>query len=242
MRYPQLRMLLYYIIGLLTMGLSAWLMSGTFPIGPALVRIHWFVALIPSIMLSILSTLICFAAEGFIGSYWLSFKMRHKLYRVSYLLNAIASGLAVGAFLAEKGMLPTTDLLLALMPAAALGILLCIVFFMPGKSWHKFSSIIFLLLAVALVIAGIVVWIRTSALAGCTVVFSGLFFLLFPAGVHYATRNPKEWYRYLCYTGFGAFLIIIAAVVIILSEGDILDNLDFDFSLGEGRSKKKRRK
>lgn len=238
MKFPQIRMLLYYLIGLAVMGVTAWLMSGAFPVGPALVSIHWFVALLPAILLSILAGVIFFKTpDGDLEHIEHSFRNR-CLYRVCYLLNAAASGLAVGVLLSKQGVALTPDLYAALIPALVLGVALCILYFIPGKIWHKIICILFVVLSVALIIAGFVYWIKISAPMGCVAVFSGLFFLLFPVGTYLAAEHSDPWYCYLAITGFGAFVVILLVVIFILSEGEILDGLDLDLNFGGGKSKK----
>lgn len=237
MRKPQLKMLICYMTGLLILGLSAWLTSGLLSTSAAWLEDCWFWALIPSLFVLAMALLFLAAAEGSVFQYWFGFKARRGFFHISYLLNAAASGYAVGVLMAEKGMLPTNELFLALLPAAALGLLLAVAFLIPGRLWHKTAGIAFLVLAIALIGCGIYTWIRLSPLAGCAAVFSGLYFLLFPVGIQFALKNPQEWYRYLSYTGFGAFLIIIGAAIVILSEGEALEGLDID--IGWGSRKKK---
>ena len=96
---------------------------------------------------------------------------------------------------------------------------------------------IFLMLTLALLGLGIFVWIRHSVLHGSTLVFSSLFFLPFPIGCSSAQEKPERKYRYLSFTGFGAFIVIALVAAIIMSGGEILDGLDFGG--GEGKAKKK---
>ena len=227
MKRPSFRMVFCYIVGLFIMGLSSWLIASTSFIGPALVRIHWLVALLPAIFISLLALLVCLAAEGVILHYYLSFPVRHCLSWVSYLLNAIASGFAVGALMADKGILPNTTLLLCLLPTACLAVLLLLIDQFPNISHHKTTSILFCALDIALILLGIWAWVCDYVLVGCTTFFSALFFLLFPIGIRNAIKKPSEWHRYLSHTGFGAFILILLAVILILSDGEALDSLDF---------------
>lgn len=242
MRISKLRMLLYYLLGLFIMGVTAWLISAVFPLGALLRRVHWFFALLPAILVCVVAIVLCCRAADEDHAHAVSGSTRRMLYRVCYLLNATASGLAVGVVLAQKQFSLSDDLLLALIPAVLLGLGLYLLMLIPHQIWRKVVAIVFVLLAVVLVAGGIGLWITESAVQGCTVVFSGLFFLLFPVGTYHAAKHPDQWLRYLAYTGFGAFAVIFLAVMFILSEGEILDGLDFDFDFGGRGSKKKRTK
>lgn len=242
MRMTKLRMLLYYLLGLFIMGLTAWLISVVIPLGALLRKVHWFFALLPAILVCVAALVLCCRAADEGPERMVSDSTRRILYRVCYLLNATASGLAVGVLLVEKQISLSDDILVALMPAVLLGLGLYLLMLIPHRIWRKIVAIVFVLLAVVLVVGGIGLWIDESAAQGCPVVFSGLFFLLFPAGTYYAAKHPDHWLRYLAYTGFGAFAVILFVVIFILSEGEILDGLDFDLGSGGGSSKKKQPK
>ena len=76
---------------------------------------------------------------------------------------------------------------------------------------------------------------------GCCFLFSGLFILPFPLAVATLQEDSRQRFRYLSFSGFGTFALVIIVAAFILSDGDILDGLDgFDFSdIGSGKKKGK---
>lgn len=225
MKNPTYPMPICYSIGLLLMGAVAWLVSAMIQELPGLQGLHWFVLLIPAVILAICAL---------IAVPW------SKL--LSYGLNAVSSGLAVGVLMGVKGILPAIPLVQGLLPALVLGILFWILLAVIDH-WPGIQTLIYVLLSVALLILGIVVWTRHVPLIGCAMVFSALFLLPFCIAVNAAMDNPKEMFSYLAASGFGAFLVIFIVVIIVLSEGEglegLFDGLDFGGG-GEGIGRRKR--
>lgn len=224
MKNPTYPMPICYSIGLLLMGAAAWLVSAMLQTVPTLAGLHWGVLLIPAGMLSVCAL---------IAVPW------SKL--LSYGLNAIGSGLAVGVLMGVKGILPAIPLVQGMLPALVIGIL-CWVILAAIDYWPGILTLIFVLLSVALLIFGIVIWTRHVPLIGCAMVFSALFLVPYPIALNAAMDNPKEMFSYLSLSGFGAFVLIIIAVLFVLTEGEILDGLDggFDGIGGEGIGRRKR--
>lgn len=224
MKNPTYPMPIFYSLGLALMGAVAWLVSILLQEVPVLADLHWAVLLIPAGIFSVCAL---------IAVPW------SKL--LSYGLNAIGSGWAVGVLMGVKAILPTTTLLVALLPALAIGIL-CWIILAAIDYWPGILTLLFVLLSVALLIFGIVIWVRHTPLVGCTMVFSALFLLPYCIAVNAAMDHPKEMLSYLCISGFGAFIVILIAVLIVLSEGDGMDGLfdGLDISGGEGISRRKR--
>jgi hypothetical protein len=77
---------------------------------------------------------------------------------------------------------------------------------------------------------------------GCVLLFSALFLLPLPIGIAKAVDWPPDRFRYLSFAGFGAFFLILLVAAIVLSEGEILDGLDFDIGGGESAGTKKKNK
>lgn len=232
MKNPQKNMLLCYLVGLVTMALFPWLVSAILPMLPSLSQAHWAVQLIPAVVLTL----------GAMTAHLLSRKKNNRAYLLSYFTNAVASGWAIGVLMGANEILPAPELVLALLPAAALGFLTILLVGRPKSRLRTVLSTFAVIAAVCLFIGGIVVWNLLSPLMGCVLLFSALFFLPLPIGIAKAIDWPPDTFRYLSFTGFGAFFLILLAAAIILSEGEILDGLDFDFSGGTGKGKKKRTK
>lgn len=235
MKNAQTKMLLCFLGGLLLMVLTAWLLAGPIALGEAPVGMLLAVGVL------ILAVVVQLLAQGTIFKELLCFQAKRRLFYASYFLNAVASGCAVGSVLIGKDIAIGLELHLAILPAAALGLLLWGLYFIPGDGLHKAFSIIFVVLAVGLCAAAVWVWICISATVGCMALFGGLYFLLLPVGMLYAARNPGDWSRYLSYTGFGTFAVVFFAALLILSDGDFLDILDFGGGEGGTRKKKPRK-
>ncbi|MBQ7416396.1 MAG: hypothetical protein IJW14_05125 [Oscillospiraceae bacterium] len=226
MNKPQLKIFPCYLIGLLIMAVSAWAISLLYSQVTFLSRLHWIVQLLPPLALMIAALIVHPVSKGRTGGYLFS-----------YFLNATASGWAIGVLLGEAAIIPPPQVLAAMVPAAALGLILMLFSRNSSKAWRIATIVTFSVLGLALIGGGIYVWCVHCPLAGCAFVFSGLFYLPLPFCYGKALSNPDEMYRYLSYTGFGAFILIFLVVMFILSEGEILDGLDFDFG-GEGGKKK----
>ena len=225
MKHPQFKMLLYFLCGLLVMALTAWLLAGPLALG------HATAGILLAVVFLVAAIFMEFAAQGIILKESFSFPAKRRLNRVSYLLNAVASGCAVGSVLMDKQIAVNEELFLALLPAAVLAILFSLLA-------DKTFSIVFTALAIALCVGAICFWIFVSATMGCMALFGGLYLLLFPIGLRHAVRAPKEWSRYLSYTGFGAFFVVFIAALLILSDGEALDGVDLDFGFSS-RNKKR---
>lgn len=232
MKHPQFKMLLYFLCGLLIMVLTAWLLAGPLALGNATIGMLLAVGFL------ILAFVTELAAEGSIFQESFNFPAKRRLSRASYLLNAVASGCAVGGVLMDKQIAASPNLFLAILPAAALALLFSFLYCFPGEGLRKAFCVTFLVLTVSLCVGAICLWIFVSTTMGCMALFSGLYLLLFPIGLRHAVRAPKEWSRYLSYTGFGAFFMVFIAALLILSDGEALDGVDLDF--GHSSRKKKR--
>ena len=231
MKQPQSKMLSCYLIGLLIMAVSAWLVSALQPQMPEFAAADWPAQLLPTAGIMLAA----------VAAHLLARKKANWAYLFSYFANAVASGWTIGVLMGAKQILPTTGLFLALLPAALLGIFAALLFGLPDTKRTAVISTIFVILAVLLFLGGIAVWVWLAPLTGCVFVFSALFLLPFPLGIGAALNQPQGTYRCLSFTGFGAFFLILFVVIVILSEGDFLDGLDFDFGGGSGSSKKKKR-
>ena len=232
MKHPQFKMLLYFLCGLLIMALTAWLLAGPIALRSATA------GMLLAIVFLIAAIVVVFTAEGSILRESFSFPAKRRLYRVSYFLNAVASGCAVGSVLIHKQIAVGAELFLALLPAAVLALLLSLLCSFAPSGLPKALSIVFTVLAVALCVGAICFWIFVSATIGCMALFSSLYLLLFPSGLRNAVRTPKDWSRYLSYTGFGAFFAVFIAALLILSDGEALDGVDLDFGFGSRKKKR----
>lgn len=231
MKKVPYQMLPFYVAGVLMMGISAYSVSLLFDAVPQLADLHWLVQLIPALLFML----------GALAAHLLS-KRKAWAYILGYALNAIGSGWTIGVLMGVREILPTQGLFLVLLPAIVLGVVYCVLVGILDGEKTTTVSLVFVILSVVLLLAGIAVWIWLFPLMGCAFVFSALFLLPFPIGVGVAMGEPQEMFRYLSFTGFGAFILILLVAVFILSEGELLEGLDgIDFGGGK-KAKAKRAK
>lgn len=222
MNKTPLKMLPRYLLGLLTVALSARLVAAVFLATPALKNAHWLLQLLPALVYMGIALAAHLLAKG-----------RKWLYIFSYLINAFASGCAVGAVLGDASLLPDAYLLIALLPAAAIGAAASWLLTSSRRFARRLATIGGTVGALALVGVGIYFWDYRDALIGCALVFSGLFLLPFPMGCKAMLSEHNDLYRYLSFTGFGAFIAIAFGAAVILTDGEALEGLDgFDFGGG----------
>ena len=231
MKNPTYPMPIFYSLGLFLMGATAWLVSAMLQKTPALAGLHWIALLIPAVLCSLCALIVTVCA-----------KKRTAPLLLSYGLNAIGSGWTVGVLMSVKGILPTATLAYGLLPALAVGIL-CWIVLAAVDYWPGILTLFFVLLSLALLILGILIWNRHVPLMGCAMVFSALFLLPYCIAVNAALDNPGEQFSYLSISGFGAFIVILVVVIAVLSDGDgleaLFDGLDV-VGGGEGIGRKKR--
>ncbi len=214
-----------YLAGLLVLALAAYFVSLGYAWLPRCAELAWYVQLLPSVCLMGCAAAAHCRAGGNPGGYLLS-----------YFLNAAASGWAIGALLGAGAVLPPAQLLAALLPAAVLGFPNCLYPALRSRRAQRVLAGLLFILGLILTGFGVYVWIFRHALVGCTLVFGGLFFLPFPIGCTFAAEKPQQAMRCLSFSGFGACFLIVLVVALILSEGELLDGLDFG---GEGRRKRR---
>lgn len=211
-----LKMLPRYLLGLVILAVSSRLVAQVFLAYSALRNAHWFLQILPALLCMVGALIVHCLAKG-----------RKGLYIFSYLINAFASGCAVGAVLGKAALCPSAGFLEAMLPAAVIGTLVCLLLTIPKPFLRRFVCIGGVVSALAVIGTGIYFWACRDTLTGCALVFSGLFLIPFPVGCNAMLGNWLQRYRYLSFTGFGAFIAIAFIAALCLSEGEILDGLDF---------------
>lgn len=216
-------------LGLAVFGVFARLIAEAYPQISWLKDAYWLVHLVLPLVLMGSALALHLTAKG-----------RTAMHLVSYLFNAIGAGCLVGAIYGLRDYIPTAELLPGLIPAAALCAVACLIPLLPNEFWKELVSLALPVLAIGLVIAGIFVWGFRSMPFGCAFLFSGLFVLPFPRSVFHADEEWSDRFRYLSYSGFGAFALVSIVAAFILSDGEILDGLDgIDFGDIGGSGNKK---
>lgn len=212
-----------YLLGLGLMTVAVWL------IVPVLEVSHWGVGFLGA-------TLLCLFA---VMCHWAA-KKNPAPYITGYYLNAVGSGCVIAVLYAHMAWdISIFQLLSGLIPAVVLGLLLNCGHLIKGRLWQKIWRITILILSVAVLVFSVVVWAKWNRVLGSYCFFSTvclLFFLM--ASVAVQNRSWETW-RYFSFSGFWAFAVIAVVVVFILSEGEIVDGLDFgDVDFGKKKKKK----
>lgn len=225
MKNETMKLFPAYLCGLALMAAVTWLLT------PLVADLHWIWVILSALLLC-LGAVVCHVKS----------KHRTALYIIGYLLNAIGSGVAAATLYAQmEWSAEIMTPLPALAPAAVMGLLLCLGYFGQGKLWRKIWGLGMLLLALALIVLSVIVWINWQPVVGSMGFFSSICLLFFMMACLGTLDASREKWRYLSFSGFWAFAVIAVVVVLILSEGEILDGLDFDFSGGGESGKTKKR-
>lgn len=213
-----------YLMGLVLMTATVWLLA------PVAGAVHWAWGVLGALVLCPLAVL-CHATA----------KKRTAPYITGYFMNAVGSGCAIAILYAQMAWDVSIHLLtVGLIPVAVLGLLLCLGQLMCGKLWHKIWGVMILLLSVSVLILSVVVWVKWNRVVGSYCFFGSICLLFFLMACMFALDRDAGKWRYLSFSGFWAFAVIAVVVVVILSEGDILDGLDFgDISFKKKKKVKK---
>ncbi len=164
---------------------------------------------------------------------------KHPLgHLLSYLLTAVGNGFSASAYYLSRPLrLGFPEMLLACIPAAGILFLVYLMLQVYVKSKRVTLTVAFLL-DIALMAIAIVLWITDG-----TLIFSFAFFAALIASFYLAVfgitvgHEERSVLRDVSFGGFGSFIILTVVVIFIITEGDVLDGADLDFS----HSKKKKK-
>lgn len=194
-----------FLLGLLVMWATCCGVMVLLTATPSLLDVHWGIWLAVTLLFPFLALVA-------------HLKAAHVpvLYLLSYFLNAVGSGFTFGIVMSYLLEEPTgAELLLALglsmLPALAAMLILCLVYSVFRRD--QVTAIVFTILGVVAVFAGLVK-------LGPGAFFSLLFFLPMPLGCAKSLGKPWNVDRYLSISGFGAYLIVMLAGIMILTEAE----------------------
>jgi len=162
------------------------------------------------------------------------------LYVFSFLVNFIGCGFSVSAYYLTKGLsVNILELIIAAIPSVAILTLIYLMLQAHSKT-KKVTLSTAAIINFALLIVAVVYWVKT----GETFFSFGFFCLLvslFSVCVFGVTVNHDERpvLRDISYGSFGSFVILTVVVIVILSEGDVLEIGDLGI---DGGSRKKKGK
>ncbi len=160
-------------------------------------------------------------------------------YFCAFIINSIANGFTISALKFLHNGSNIYIMLLAAIPSAAILFLVYLMLQIFNKTKAVTVTVACIINAI-LITSLIVLIIRYGDFIFKYGVFCSLISWCY-LGVFGVTINHSERpvFRDLSFGSFGTFVILIVVVIFILSEGEILDGLDFDFGGGNGKHKKK---
>lgn len=163
-------------------------------------------------------------------------------YLISFLVNSVANGFSVSAYYLVKGIdIDLGSMIFAIIPAVAVLFIVYLMLQIWGKTKRVTVSVA-VVVNVILIVAEIVLWIKNGSVPFSFGFFS-LMISMFYLGVFGITINHDERavLRDVSFGSFGSFIILTVVVIVILSEGDILEGLDFAGD-GDNSGRKKKHK
>lgn len=200
------------------------------------------------ILSSLLATQICQKWHGFAAGIAMMIlaipfhckgKKLQWCYLASFLINSIASGFLVSAYyIKNEILLDIHHLLIGAIPAAAV-VFLVFLMLQGFNKTKKITIIVAVIINAILTISATVFWIKSGDMIFSFAFFCSLvsFFFLCVFGIT-VNHDERSLLRDISFGSFGSFIIISVVVAFILSDGEILDGIDF----GGGGSNKRRKK
>lgn len=161
-------------------------------------------------------------------------------YLTSFIINSIASGLVVSAYyLNNETTLDLYRLLMGAIPACAILFLVYLMLQCFQKT-KKVTLIVAAIINAVLTVAATVLWIIHGNIVFSFGFFCSLisFFYLCVFGIS-INHDERSVFRDISFGSFGSFIILCVVVIFLISEGDILDGIDFS---GDGSSKRRKKK
>ena len=161
-------------------------------------------------------------------------------YIFSFLFNFIGCGFSVSAYYLTKELpINFFTLVIAAIPAGVILIFIYLMLQTFSKTKKATLSMVTILNFVLLVVA-VIYWIKTDELFFSFGFFSLLIPLFFICVFGVAiNHDERPVLRDISYGSFGAFVMLTVVVLVILSEGDVLEI--GDLSIGRNKKKVKKR-
>lgn len=151
-------------------------------------------------------------------------KKKTIYYFITYLINSIAVGLSISTHYHVKEIIPS-DKQFLIVSLISFGIILITSLLTLPKVIKPFAKLIVSLEILALFITSIVLWINNDP------TFYSLLFYYLNITYFYmvctitASSNIKQLFRKISIVSFSVFIIISIIVIIIISEGEVLEGL-----------------
>ena len=162
------------------------------------------------------------------------------LHVVSYLMNSIAVGFSISSFyIYIEQIIEFSDYI----TVSVIGILATVVLFSAtshkaSKAYKKGMIIVFI---IASFILTLVLWF-THHQPIYSLLFFYMIILNFYIGFSLVEANHiKDWLKHNSLASFGYFMVVSTLILIVISEGQILEGLDGLGYIGSGKQKDQQR-
>ena len=206
MRLKHWKLLPCFLLGLVAMQTVGWGVAVAFGTFAGLRKLHWAIWLILSLAFPILALLVLGRAKDGRVPRW---------YAVSYLVSALGAGYAYGICLAFLEVpLTLGDMLISTALPALMAVVMCLTYTLWRRT--RFIAIGFTVLTAAAIIGCLVFGEGKGMLA-----LGGIFGLLFFASMPVTCGKVlcgEDWREQMAFSGFGAYLIVVLGVIVLLLE------------------------
>ena len=206
MRTKHWRLLPCFLLGIIAMQTVGWGVAVAFGTFAGLRKLHWAIWLILSLAFPILALLVLGRAKDGRVPRW---------YAVSYLFSVLGAGCAYGICLAFLEVpLTLGDMLISTALPALVAVVMCLTYTLWRRT--RFIAVAFTLLTIAAIFFGLIFGEGRGMLA-----LGGIFGLLFFASMPVTCGKVlcgEDWREQMAFSGFGAYLIVVLGVIVLLLE------------------------
>ncbi len=206
MRLKHWKLLPCFLLGIIAMQTVGWGVAVAFGAFAGLRKLHWAIWLILSLAFPILALLVLGRAKDGRAPRW---------YAVSYLVSALGAGYAYGICLAFLEVpLTLGDMLISTALPTLMAVVMCLTYTLWRRT--RWIAIGFTILTVAAIFCCLIFGEGKGMLA-----LGGIFGLLFFASMPVTCGKVlcgEDWREQMAFSGFGAYLIVVLGVIVLLLE------------------------
>lgn len=168
----------------------------------------------------------------------LSGKQNPILYLFSFVLNSIGVGFSISTYYQHFNQTPSLEQMIFVVFVGLIALSIVSIITSP-KVTKKYGKLIVSFFIICFLISTIILWVNNSG-----IVYSLLFFFLnisyfYMVANVIKTDDIVSFWRIISIVSFGAFIVISLVILIIISEGEVLQGLDGLSSVGNKNKKNK---
>lgn len=144
------------------------------------------------------------------------------LYGLSFTINSLATGISLSAFYVYREEIVSSDVIIQVAGVAIT--VLVIMALLNGITKIKMVRMTFLVVfLIGSIITTLILWIENNEVFYSLLFFVFIFVDFHVWGFYKETILMEEYYRQKSSISFGVYILITIVVLIVLSEGDILE-------------------